>query len=59
MTYDSESIVEVRDLEDVIPQAQDNREKLRASEAETKTATEETKLVVGMLIPLNTMLIAL
>ena len=43
----------------MIPQAQDNREKLGVSEAETKTVIEETELVVGMLIPLNTMLIAL
>ena len=57
--YNSESIAEARDLKDVIPQAQDNKEKLGALEAETKTATEDTKLVVGMLILLNTILIAL
>ena len=59
LTYNSESIAEARDLKDGIPQAQDNREKLRVSEVETKTDTEETKLVVGMLTPLNIILIAL
>ena len=58
MAYNSESTAEARDFKDVIPQAQDNREKLRALEAETKTDTEDTKLVVGMLIPLNIILIA-
>ena len=58
LTYNSESTAEARDLKDGIPQAQDNREKLGALEAETKTAIEETKLVVGMLTPLNTILIA-
>ena len=59
LTYDSESIAEARDLKDEIPQAQDNREKLRALKAETKIAIEETKLVVGILTPLNIILIAL
>ena len=59
MTYDSESTAEARDLEDEIPQAQDNREKLGALEVETETDIGETELVVGVITLLNTMLIAL
>ena len=59
LTYNSESIAEARDLKDGIPQAQDNREKLGALEVETKTDTEGTKSVVGVITPLNTTSITL